>query len=72
MVTPNKSIQVKTEVEFETGDGFVRVAFPKFMIVDGMQFTSAEQLMIFMVHLMEKAREVWPDDPAVQYYAEED
>ena len=72
MVTPNKSIRVNTEITFEGGDGFVRVAFPGFVIADGMQFTSVDQLMGFCVELMEKAREVWPDDPAVQLYAEED
>ena len=72
MCNPNKSVRVRTEVEFQSGDGFVRVAFPGFMIVDGMQFTSVDQLMGFCVELMEKAREVWPDDSAIQFYAEED
>ena len=72
MVTPNKSIRVNTEITFEGGDGFVRVAFPGFVFADGIQFTSAEQMMGFCVGLLEKAREVWPDDPAVQLYAEED
>ena len=66
-----KSIPIHTDVVFETGPGYVRAGFPQFMIVDGIQFTSVEMIMEFSVSLMEKAKEVWPDNPIIKMYLED-